>query len=88
MINRQRATFVRMEANIPELADFPRMTYDELFLITLGIYHLKLARSYCHEHLRRNNNYVIEVYRHPELIQNKTLIRGRIQSRHVRLRQY
>lgn len=87
-INRQRATFQRMEASSPELADFPRMTYEELLLITLGIYHLKLARAYCHEHLRQNNNYMIELYRHPEMIENKTLIRGRIQSRHVRLRQY
>lgn len=77
-----------LDGNNPDFRDFPQLTYEELILFTLGSYHLRLARSYCHEHMRPNGVYLIELYRHQGLINNKILIRGRIQSRHVRARQY
>lgn len=57
-------------------------------LFTLGTYHLRIARSYCAEHMRPNGVYHIEMYRHRELVQNKILIRSQMQSRHVRMKQY
>ena len=87
-INRQRVAFMPLDGNNPDFRDFPQLTYEELILFTLGSYHLRLARSYCHEHMRPNGVYLIELYRHQGLINNKILIRGRIQSRHVRARQY
>lgn len=92
-MNRQRVAFERLEANPPNLQDFPRLTYHELILFAVGTYHLKIARSYCWEHVREDGTYVIEVYRHPHYINigglgDKTLLRGRIQSRHVRSRTY
>lgn len=87
-LNRQRVAFVRLDGNDPDFDDFPRLTFDELILFTLGSYHLRIARSYCHEHMREDGVYTIELYRHQEMIENKILIRGRIQSRHVRAKQY
>lgn len=87
-LNRQRVAFVSLDANDPDFNDFPQLTYEELILFTLGSYHLKIARSYCAEHMRPNGVYHIEMYRHREMVQNKILIRSRIQSRHVRMKQY
>ena len=87
-MNRQRVAFVPIDDNDPSFGDFPQLTYEELTLFTLGSYHLRLARSYCHEHMRPNGLYTLEVYRHRMLVDNKILIRGRIQSRHVRSKQY
>lgn len=87
-MNRQRVAFIPLDGNNPDFRDFSHLTMEELILFTLGSYHLRLARSYCHEHMRPNGVYLIELYRHQGLINNKILIRGRIQSRHVRARQY
>jgi hypothetical protein len=92
-LNRQRADFVRMEAN--EINNFPRLTEEDVILLSLGTYQLKLARSYCSEHLA-NGLYIIEIYRDTALQdlpdyginEDVWLLRGRIQSRHVRSRTY
>ncbi|CAH2088674.1 unnamed protein product [Euphydryas editha] len=91
-LNRQRVAFIRMQADLSELADFPRLTHEDLILIAVGTYHLKIARSYCSEHIKQTGVYELEVFRHPELIhindENCVLIRCRIQSRHVRSKIY
>lgn len=87
-LNRQRVAFVPIDANNEAFNDFPQLTYEDLILFTLGTYHLRIARSYCYEHLRPNGLYIVELYRHQQLINNKILIRGRIQSRHTRSKQY
>ncbi|XP_041983230.1 uncharacterized protein LOC121736207 [Aricia agestis] len=46
-LNRQRATFVRLEVNDQTFEDFPRLTQEELILFAVGTYHCKIARSYC-----------------------------------------
>lgn len=60
--------------------------------ISLGSYHIKLAQSYCSEHLQ-DGLYMIEIYQENVLnnipdADNVWLLRGRIQSRHVRARIY
>ncbi|XP_075990360.1 uncharacterized protein LOC142986011 [Anticarsia gemmatalis] len=93
-LNRQRAPFRLLSSADPDLADFPRLTREDMILFALGTYHIKIARSYCSEHIKRTGVYEIEVYRHPELVTvdenaaNSMLIRCRIQSRHVRSRVY
>lgn len=96
-LNRQRVAFERIDAHLPQLEDFPVLTNDDLILLSLGSYQLKLARSYASEHLRDNGLYIIEIYREenlPDLQQcnifqnNLWLLRGRIQSRHIRARTY
>lgn len=93
-LNRQRISFVRIEEN--QIEDFPHLTEEEIILFALGTYQLKLARSYCSEHLR-NGVYIIEVYRDEQLEDltdfnifqtNVFLIRIHIQSRHARAREY
>lgn len=94
-INRRRVNFERIDAN-QQVQDFPQITEDDIMFIALGSYHMKLAKSYCSEHLR-DGLYVIETYRENELhdlmeynitADNVWLLRGRIQSRHVRARTY
>lgn len=93
-LNRQRVTFERMEADNQHLTDFPQLSYEELILISVGTYHVKLARSYCSEHVKRTGVYEIEYYRQTEQIRfsneqnTQTLIRCKIQSRHVRNKTY
>lgn len=60
-LNRRRIAFVAIDAN-QELDYFPRLTESELKLFTLGSYQLKLAKSYCAEHLH-NGLYIIEIKR-------------------------
>lgn len=92
-LNNRRADFVRIEAN--EIENFPRLTEEQVILFALGTYQLKLARSYCSEHLH-NGLYIIETYRDNALEdlpqyginEEAWLLRGRIQSRHVRARKY
>lgn len=68
------------------------MTTEHIILFAIGTYHLKIARSYCWEHIRRSGVYTIELYRHPERITinnvSGVLIRARIQSRHSRTKTY
>ncbi|XP_050551663.1 hemicentin-2-like [Spodoptera frugiperda] len=58
-LNNRRADFVRLEANDVQ---FPQYTEEQVILLALGTYQVKLARSYCSEHLQ-NGVYTIEVYR-------------------------
>lgn len=91
-LNAQRnIAFTRMEAT--DVVDFPRMSFDELLIFAIGSYHVKLARSYCYEHIRETGVYSIEVYRHPERVNfneegENTLMRCRIHSRHITTRTY
>ncbi|CAH0407509.1 unnamed protein product [Chilo suppressalis] len=75
-----------------QVKNFPQLTKEELIVLALGTYQLKLARSYCSEHLN-NGLYTIETYALEDLPeygidQNVCLLRGRIRSRHVRARTY
>lgn len=92
-LNSRRANFQRLAAN--ELESFPILSEEQIIVFALGTYQLKLARSYCAEHIR-NGLYLIEVYRENDLDdlpdygmdEDVWLLRGRIQSRHVRSRIY
>ncbi|KAF9409263.1 hypothetical protein HW555_011298, partial [Spodoptera exigua] len=84
--NRRRVQFRSLSADVGELNDFPRLTEEDLVLVVL----IKQARSYYGEHLNPNGEFVIEIEsgvltEHArELGENVVIIRGRIQSRHVR----
>lgn len=89
-INRMRATFTRIDGNIPALEIFPTLTMSDLILFGLGIYQIKQARSYYGEHIRPNGSFEVEVSSHVETThisnisssQETVIIRGRIRSRH------
>lgn len=83
-MNRQRVAFHRMTADDPQV-EFPQLTIEELIKFSIGTYHVKLARSYCSEHIKTTGVYDMEMYRQPmaEGRNNYILIRCRIHSRHV-----
>lgn len=95
-LNRHRAGFVSITADAYPLNDFPQWEQNDLIIFALGTYQIKLARSYCSEHVR-NGVYWIEILRDPEdlidfnqfnINNNCYLLRGRIQSRHTTARVY
>lgn len=63
--------------------DFPKMDFNELQELTLGIYRLKQARSYTTEHLYSNGLYTFQVSK-----ERPDLIRAQIQSRHKNSTKY
>ncbi|CAG4949052.1 unnamed protein product [Colias eurytheme] len=93
-INRQRAAFQTITDEAVREIVFPELNEEDLVLIALGTYQIKLARSYLSEHIR-NGVYSIEICESmiPNLVQyginvEGFLLRGRIQSRHVSNRTY
>lgn len=96
--NRRRAQFRVMTAEMEEFSDFPRLDERELFLFSLGVYQIKQARSYYGEHILDNGSFTIELSNDltnehlTELREQENndlwMIRGRLQSRHVRARTY
>lgn len=96
-LNRKRAQYRSITVEINNI-DFPRMEYEDLILISLGIYQIKQARSYYGEHIRQDGSYIIEVCREvdDELLsnlniinnENTWLLRGKIASRHISSKKY
>ncbi|XP_063538071.1 uncharacterized protein LOC134747375 [Cydia strobilella] len=88
-VHRQRAAFRNItDAEVVEITRFSRLTIEELVLLALGTYQIKLARSYLGE-LVCNGVYQIEICETaiPNLrqyginIKPGVLLRGRIRSR-------
>lgn len=53
ILNRHRATFRRLLEDGPEVTDFPRLTQEDLISFSIGTYHVRLARSYTSEHIKK-----------------------------------
>lgn len=95
-LNRHRASFVHINAQMPQLNVFPIMEMSDLVLFSLGIYQIKQAHSYYGEHIRPNGTFTVEVSEDVQLINipgissshETVLIRGRIKSRHISSRVY
>lgn len=92
--NRRRVQFQPIDTNMFEIP-FPMLAEEELILFALGIYQLKQARSYYAEHIQATGRFIIEIggqipAEHLQELEGRDLyiLRGRIQSRHVRLRTY
>ncbi|XP_033732853.1 uncharacterized protein LOC117322192 [Pecten maximus] len=82
-LERRTVAWKSLSSNSIELTDFPSMSEEELRNLTIGVYQLKLARSYTHEHLAEDGEYVI-------MVNDGTagLLRARIQSRHTSSKTY
>lgn len=50
-LSRQRVTFDRLD--IDNQLVFPELTREEIILIAVGTYHMKLARFYFSEHIKK-----------------------------------
>ena len=80
----ERRTGKWQKINEPGIvANFPSMTEEELRNITLGVYQLKLAKSYTSEHIDDEGNYSFMVNDDFE-----GLLRVRLQSRHTSSKSY
>lgn len=94
-LNRRASFFRSITANDNNVL-FPRLEYNELILFALGTYQIRQARSYYGEHVRFHGGYRIEVSRETINVEEfglrgsgeKSLIRGKIKSRHISRRQY
>lgn len=92
--NMRRQLFYQIPGNLPVLDNLPRLTEVDLILFGLGTYQLKQAKSYYGEHVREDGAFIIELAdelprEHTrELGDNVCVIRGRIQSRHVKSKTY
>lgn len=87
-LNMQRVPFHLMAADDPAVNDFPQLSMDDIIKFSIGTYHVKIARSYCSEHIKATGVFFIQLYRHPVALplqddQNNILIRCKIQSRHI-----
>ena len=80
-LDRRTASWKKLEAD-DAASDFPSLSEDELRNITLGIYQLKMARSYTYEHLQ-NGDYVLMI---DDSITG--VLRVSIQSRHTSAKKY
>ncbi|VDI02501.1 Hypothetical predicted protein [Mytilus galloprovincialis] len=58
--------------------EFPSITEEDLRNLTLGVYQIKLAKSYVAEHVTENSDFEVLVHK-----QENNLICAKIQSRHV-----
>ncbi|RVE47928.1 hypothetical protein evm_007442 [Chilo suppressalis] len=97
-LNKRRAQFQSISVNTDNITFFPQLQYNDLILISLGVYQIKQARSYYGEHVRQDGNYIIEVCREvdQQLLaqleiqhsENACLLRGRIHSRHISQKTY
>lgn len=69
--------------NATDTLDFPLLSEEELLNLTVGVYQLKLAKSYTAEHKNDDGDYNIMVNNDiPDVL------RVRIQSRHISSKQY
>ena len=74
-LDKRSGRWVKLDA-LEVAPDFPKLSEDDIRDITLGVYQLKLAKSYTDEHLDGKAQYEV-------LQQGKQLIRVRMDSDHI-----
>lgn len=65
------------------IMEFPKLDQEDLRSLTLGVYQLKLAKSYTHEHMKEDGKYDLLVHR-----QTESLLMAKIQTRHTSGKSY
>ena len=65
------------------LPSFPKINFNELQELALGLYQLKQARSYTTEHISSNGSFMVKVVN-----ERRDLIRAQIQSSHKNVIRY
>ena len=78
----KRLKWIAMDA-VNTVPSFPKMNFNELQELTLGIYQLKQARSYTTEHFFSNGSFMVKVAN-----ERRDLIRAQIQSRYKNVIKY
>ena len=80
-LDRKISTWKKIDSD--DLPEFPVLSEEELTNLTIGVYQLKLAKSYTSEHLDDDGDYICMVNDEIEGI-----LRARIQSRHISSKSY
>jgi hypothetical protein len=83
-LDMKRVNFKKLESC--EITDFPQLSLQDLYLITLGSYQLKQALSYIAQHLDQNGIFWLKAFK--DIIENNYLIRAKLLSRHSRSVKY
>ena len=78
----KRLKWVALDAS-EAIADFSRLSLDDLMELTLGVYQVKQPKAYAIEHIDPNGSYEVKV-----AMKEKKLMRAHIQSRHANSVQY
>jgi hypothetical protein len=73
-----------------EINDFPKLEFQDLYLITLGTYQLKQSLSYIAQHLDENGLFFLEAYKDKNVreLNGNNLIRAKLLSRHAKSTKY
>lgn len=79
---RRRIPFNILEDPLEGLLDFPILTIEQLGVLTMGPYQLRLAPGYIKAHMGRNGRIVIEIHR-DDGEDGERIIRARIPSRYL-----
>ena len=74
---------MKMEDTADHMQDFPRYTEEEIRALTLGVYQVKLAKSYAQEHFNEDGTYEILID-----TEDDGLLAAKIQSRHTSAKKY
>ncbi|KAF5308589.1 hypothetical protein FQR65_LT06137 [Abscondita terminalis] len=72
----RRSKFKWEDVDQDALLEFPELTWEELVLLCLGKYQLRVGRFYNLEHLNKDGEYAYQVFRESE-----GLVRAKLQSR-------
>lgn len=83
-LDMKRANFKKLESC--EIIDFPQLSMEDLYFITLGSYQLKQSLSYIAQHLDRKGSFWLEAFK--DKIEEDNLIRAKLLSRHSRSVKY
>jgi hypothetical protein len=80
----KRMNNVRWQKATPaSVPDFPKLSYDDLKMMTLGSYQLDTANNYNQEHMNGSSEYEIFIHRDTE-----NIIRAMVQSRFIRCKSH
>ncbi|KAK3107904.1 hypothetical protein FSP39_024854 [Pinctada imbricata] len=82
-LHRNVKAWKKMDASKECVPNFPKLCEEELRNITVGVYQLKLAKSYTVEHLNDDGDYMITI--NDDI---SDILRVRIQSRHMTSKTY
>ena len=77
------ARAVWLETTSDELEDFPRLSIQDLEMLTIGVYQIKNAKYYSKQHPKQDQRFIF--HRHSR---DPTFIKAKIQSKYTRSKQH
>ncbi|XP_062588938.1 uncharacterized protein LOC134250590 [Saccostrea cucullata] len=81
-LDKREVRWRKIDASDTSIA-FPQLSEEEIRELTMGVYQIKLAKSYAQEHLDKDGNY--EIYVNND---HDGILRAKLQSRHISAKKY